>query len=153
MDPNKWRMLLAAPVASLLLILLVWAFVVRGPVSEGFRVPVIQLHHSPNEPTDCGGRAEFVRLTKDGRTWINSDEIPANAIRAEVAELMTNRAERAVYIEVDSELTYGQFAQFADRVEGATDDLHIVLVSGDARRAFERDHDLCDLHFSTADWH
>jgi len=140
-------MLLAAPMASLFLILLVFGLIDWRPASVGFRVPMIRLHHDPNEPSDCGGRAEFVRLTKDGRTWINSEEIPAGQVQAAVAAQMANRAERVVYVVADSELSYGQFASFLDRVSGATSDLHVVLVSGEIRRAFEKNYDVCDFRY------
>jgi len=147
MTLNQVRFLVAPAFASLFLVLALCAFAVRAPVSTGFSIPVIRLHHDPNETTDCGGRSEFLRLTKDGRTWINSEEIQAGEVRKDVANLMADRAERVVYVVVDSELTYGQFAQFVDRIAGSTDDLHIVVVSGEVRRAFERDHDLCNFHY------
>jgi biopolymer transport protein ExbD len=148
MDLNRLRTLVAAPVASLFLILLLCVLAVQRPVSAGFRVPMIRLHHDPNEPYDCGGRAEFLRMTKDGKTWINSTEIPADQVTARVAALMADRAERVVYVVVDSEVTYGQFAEFVDRISRGTADLHVVRVSGEVRKAFERDHDLCDFQYA-----
>jgi biopolymer transport protein ExbD len=148
MNLNQVKLLAAPALASLLMILIVCALVDRHPASVGFFIPMIRLQHNPDEPTDCGGRAEFLRLTKDGRTWINDDEIPAGRIATNVAALIENRAERVVYVVVDSDLTFGQFAHFVDRIAGSTSDLHIVVVSGEVRRAFERDRDLCDLHYS-----
>jgi hypothetical protein len=52
---------------------------------------------------------------------------------------MKSRAERVVYVIVDSELSYGQFAAFVDRIEGATDDLHVIVISGEIRREFTKD--------------
>ena len=111
----------------------------------GFRIPMIRLHHNPNEPYDCGGRTEFVRLTKDGRTWINETEVASNRLVQTVSSLMENRAERVVYVVVDSDLSYGQFAEFLGKIEGATTDLHVIVVSGDILRAFKKSHDLCDF--------
>lgn len=99
---------------------------------------MVRIHHNPLAPYDCDGRTEFVRLTKDGKTWINADEIPAGQVRTRVAALMQDRAERIVYVMVDSDLSYGQFAGFLDKIEGATDDLHVVVVSGKIRREFEK---------------
>ena len=148
MDPNRLRMLVAPGFASLLLILLCLCAVdMRGTASQGFSIPMIRLQHDPNEPTDCGDRAEFLWLTKDGRTWANSEEIPAGQVQATVAALMANRVEKVVYVVVDSELSYGQFASFFDQVSGATPDLHVVLVSGEIRKAFEKNFDLCDFKY------
>jgi biopolymer transport protein ExbD len=106
---------------------------------------VIRLHHNPNEPTDCGGRVEFVKLTKDGRTWINDTEVSSNRLAPTISALMENRAERIVYVVGDSDLSYGQFVEFLGKVKNATTDLHVVVVSGEILRAFEENHDLCDF--------
>lgn len=145
MDLNRLRSLLAAPMASLFLMLSLCVFVVQRPGSTGTRIPMIRLHHDPLEPTDCGGRTEFVRLTKDGKTWINEAEITPDRLAATVSYLMENRAERVVYVVVDSDLTYGQFAEFLATVENATTDLRVVVVSGEILRAFKENHDLCDF--------
>jgi biopolymer transport protein ExbD len=142
---DRLRTLLAPALASLFLILVLCAIGAHRPASVGFRIPIILIHHHPQEPTDCEGRAVFLRLTKDGRTWINDTELPESQLASEVAEVMENRAERVVYVVVDSELPYGQFAQFLDKIAGATTDLHLVVVSGEIRRAFEKNHDLCDF--------
>jgi hypothetical protein len=133
---------------SLFLVLSLCAFVVQKPESAGFRIPMIRLHHDPHEPYDCGGRTEFVRLTKDGRTWINETEVPSNRLVQTVSSLMENRAELVVYVIVDSDLSYGQFAEFLGKVKGAKTDLHVVVVSGDILRAFEKRHDVCDFVYS-----
>src|SRR5271169_6761579 len=137
MDVNRLFSLLAVPLAGIFLILILCTFAMRKPVSTGIRIPVIRLHHDPNEPTDCGGRSEFIRLTRDGRTWINEDEIPRDQLVPKIAELMESRVERAVYVVVDSEMSYGQFAEFLGQVAGAATDLHVVVVSGEVRRALE----------------
>ncbi|MGA2651163.1 MAG: hypothetical protein ABSF28_11600 [Terracidiphilus sp.] len=148
MDLNRMRGLLAAPVASLFLILALCIFGVRRPAATGISIPMVRIHHNPEEPTDCGGWAEFLRLTKDGKTWINESEIPADHVAPAVATLMESRAERVVYVVVDSELPYGRFAEFLDKVAGATSDLHVVVISGEVRRTFEKSHDMCDLTYS-----
>ena len=149
MDFNRLRALIAAPVASLFLILTLCTFAVQRPRSVGIRIPMIRLHRNPLESTDCGGRAEFIRLTKDGRTWINEIEVPANRIATAVSVLMENRAERVVYVVVDSDLSYGQFAEFLGKIKDATTDLHVVVISGTILRAFEESHDLCDFVYPT----
>lgn len=58
---------------------------------------------------------------------------------------MESRAERVVYVVVDSDFSYGRFAEFLDKISGATPDLHVVVISGEVRKAFEKSHDLCDF--------
>jgi hypothetical protein len=136
MDPFRIRTLIAPAMASLFLVLSLCAFVVQRPEPVGFRIPMVRIHRTYQHEFSCDGRFEFFRLTRDGKTWINATEIPEDQVRLKVAHLMENRAERVVYVMVDSELSYGQFAAFMDSIEGATDDLHIIVVSGEIRREF-----------------
>jgi biopolymer transport protein ExbD len=153
MDFNRLLAVLPAPFAGLFLVLSLLAFVAQTPVSEGIRIPVIRLHHDAQEPTDCDGRSEFVRLTADGKTWINSGEVPENRLTVTIADLMENRAERVAYLVAVSDLSYGQFAGVLDKVTGAATDLHIVVVSGEIRRALETNGELlCDFVYPAVEF-
>jgi biopolymer transport protein ExbD len=152
MDPFRFRVLIAPAMASLFLVLSLCAFVVQKPESVGIRIPMIRIHHDPHEPYDCGGRPVFVRLTRDGKSWINETEVTSNRLVPVVSALMENRAERVVYVVVDSDLSYGQFVTFLDRIKGATDDLHVVVVSGVILKAFKENHDLCDFIYPGNDF-
>jgi hypothetical protein len=111
MDFNRLYAILAAPLTCLFLIPVLCTFAMQKSASVGFLIPMIRLHHDPHEPTDCGGRSEFVRLTKDGRTWINGTEVPSSELAPTISGLMENRAERVVYAIGDSDLSYGQFGE------------------------------------------
>jgi len=113
---------------------------------------MIRIHHNPMEMTDCGGNSVFLRLTKDGKTWMNSEELSMDLLRQTVAKVMENRAERVVFVVVDSELTYGQFTGFWDKVAGATNDLHVIVVSGEILREFKKNHDLCDFAITESEF-
>jgi biopolymer transport protein ExbD len=147
MDLYRLRLLVAPGLASLFLVLSLCAIMVQRPTSMGIRVPVMRLHHDSNEPYDCGdGRIFLARLTRDDKTWINQNELPADRLAPTVAALTENGAERVVYVVVDSEVSYGRFAGFLDKIAGATDDLHIVMISGEIRKALDkRQLDLCDF--------
>ena len=82
---------------------------------------------------------------QDGRTWINETEVPSIKLAQNISSLMENRAERVVYVIVDSDMSYGQFADLLGKVKGATTDLHVVVVSGATLKAFEESHDVCDF--------
>jgi biopolymer transport protein ExbD len=152
MDLNRLRLLVAAPMASLFLVLSLCAFVLQQPRSVGIRIPMIRIHHKPMEMTDCGGNSVFLRMTKDGKTWMNSEELPADQLRQTVAKVMENRAERVVFVVVDSELTYSQFTGFWEKIAGATSDLHVIVVSGEVLREFKQNHDVCDFVISESEF-
>ena len=140
MDLDRLRSILAAPFASLFLILLLCTLAMQRPMaSVGFRIPVVRIRHDPNQFT-CDGRFEFVRRTEDRKTWINQDEIPENQTSSNIVELMENRAERVVYVEAESDIPYGDFVSMIDQITGAEPDIHVVVVSGEVRRRFDVSH-------------
>ncbi len=137
------------PMAGLFLVLSLCTFGLQRPKSVGFSVPMLRVHRSLQHEITCDGRFEFLRLTKDGKTWINDDEIPIGHLRSLVASLMEDRAERVVYVVVDSEMSYGQFADFLGRIEGATNDLHVVVISGEIKRELFKPRILASPSVST----
>jgi biopolymer transport protein ExbD len=151
MDFNRLFAIIAAPLTCLFLIPVLCTFAAQRPSSVGFRIPMIRLHHDPNQMT-CDGRPEFVRLTKDGRTRINETEVSSGRLAPTISGLMENRAERVVYVIADSDLSYGQFAELLGVVKGSTADLHVVVISGAILREFEERHNECDLVYPVGEF-
>ena len=137
MDLYRLRALLAAPLASLFLVLAVCGFVIQRPVSAGIYIPVIRNDPGSPQQQPCPNRSILLRLTKDGRAWINGTELSPSQIAPIVAEVTENRSKRDVYVLADSEVSYGQFAEFLGKIVGSTSDLHVGLISGDMRKLFE----------------
>ncbi len=108
-------------------------------------MPLVRVHRR-SELYSCDGRFEFVRLLADGKIKINQYEIEPERLGSRVAELMQNRAVRVVYVVPDSGITYARFAEALARLNAATDDLHIVVLSGETRDTyFEKQLEPCDI--------
>ena len=146
MGHDYLRGLVAPGLASLFLLLGLCAFVVQTPVSVGIRVPIMRTHHNPDEPFDCDGRLVVLRLTKNRSTWLNQTEIPDKLLEATVASLMRSRADRIAYMIVDRDLAFSEFVRFEDRITGATDSMHVVVLSDQAlNEPPGHKFDFCDL--------
>ena len=129
MDLNRLRMMLAAPMASLFMVLILCLFAVRTPgPSVGIRIPVIRLRTAPTQFT-CDGRFVFVQLLADGSTRINTDDIAPDQLAPKIAEIMQYRAERVVYLIAAPEVPYRRFVDAIDEMSGATADLHIAVLT------------------------
>ncbi len=123
------RGILALPFAALFLILLLIVVAERQQSAVGVTVSLMNVRYRVHEYTDCGGTSEFARLTKDGKSWINSEEIPINRISSELNKIMENRAERVVYIVIDPEVQNDLSFDFIDKVTYSISDLHTVLLT------------------------
>ncbi|MGD0832271.1 MAG: hypothetical protein ABR907_15120 [Terracidiphilus sp.] len=71
MDLNRLRLLVAAPMASLFLVLSLCAFVVERPGAVGMRVPMIRVPDQSKNNCSDPNRSVFLQLSNDGRYWIN----------------------------------------------------------------------------------
>jgi biopolymer transport protein ExbD len=127
MDLNRLRALLAAPLASLFLVLSLCAFVVQRPPSVGIRVPITKIRTAPYNVCPYVDRSIVVRLLKDGSYWINETLVPANELRPRLADIYENRAEKILPVYSDPDVTYGLFGDFYSEVESSTSNLHIIL--------------------------
>ncbi len=86
-------------------------------------------------------------LTRDGRMWMNDYEVPPDRLRARLAEVYEYRMLKNVYVVADSEVSYGQFADFMSRIVGASPNLNVILLSGQLRREVETEPTFENLCF------
>jgi biopolymer transport protein ExbD len=129
MDLNRLRALLAAPMASLFLVLSLCAFMLQRPAPVGIIMPLAKLHAAPGNHCGALDRTIFAQLRKDGSYWINETQIPANELRCRLAEIYENRGEKVIYMLSDPDVSYGEFVNFYSRAASSDSDLRIVLLT------------------------
>jgi biopolymer transport protein ExbD len=147
MDLNRLRMLLAAPITCLFLILILCVFAAQ-PVSTGIAIPVMRLRST--RMLSCGGnrRDIFIRLRADGKTKINQSEIDPKDLRSRVSTIMDTRAVRVVFLVPESGISYDRFVQSLDELNKAATEMHIAVLSGSLRdEYFQRGLQPCDIEW------
>ena len=97
MGLERFRTLLALPLASLFLILLVCASAIQQPPSMGVRMPLLRLR-PPRQDISCDGRWVFVELLDDGKIEVNLEPVPPQDVSTLVGKLMESHAERVVFL-------------------------------------------------------
>jgi biopolymer transport protein ExbD len=128
MDPYRLRTLIAPAMASLFLVLSLCAFVVQRPESMGMHLPLPQVLMVPHKDCDfLSDRSIVVRFHRNGNIWINETQVSHERLGPILTEIYENSAEKFIYIVSDSDVSYGEFANFYNTVALSTDDLHIVL--------------------------
>jgi biopolymer transport protein ExbD len=116
MNLTQVRESFAAPVAGLLLVLLLWFLAAGRPrPAVGLRIPMVKLkQHSVGYVCE-DDLPIILRLTVDGQMWINQTKVAPDRLGPLVAQIVRGRDEFAVYVMADPSVPYGQFAQFLDR--------------------------------------
>ena len=138
MDLNRLRLLVAAPMAGLFLVLSLCALVQQRPASVGIFIPMIRVRTIPDY--DCPGvdRWIVVQLHKDGSYWINEEQVPANELRPRLTEIYENRKYKLIYMFSDPDVSFGEFASFYNTVASSTSDLRIGLRTRQLQEQFEK---------------
>ena len=134
MDLSRLRMLLAAPVASLFVVLLLCELAVHRPQpAVGLRVPMVKLKKHSQGYMCEDDWPHVVRLAADGRMWFVRTEVAPDKLGPLIAKVNEGRHEHVLYLLVDPSVSYEQFADFLDKVQSSTSGLHVLLLSGQLR--------------------
>jgi biopolymer transport protein ExbD len=140
MTLSQIRLLVTPALASLFLILLVCAIVDRHPASVGLALPILRVRAIPIK--DCfdglSDRDVVIQIRGDGSTWINETKLSPDVLGKELNEIYEYRQERFVYMIVDPEVPYGEFAEIYDKAASSTPGLHIGLLTRQFRNQMEQ---------------
>lgn len=139
MSLNQLRAVLAPSLASLFLMLGLISFLARRAQSTGLSFHLYSLHPEGNVSYQCNARSIVLSLTHDGRMRINETTIPPAGLTPRLNDIFEYRLIRRAYVVADSQVSYGQFADYLDRIAAARPKLDFVLLSGDSRREAEQE--------------
>ena len=117
--------------ASLFLVLSLCALLVRTPKSAGLQIPMLRVRNpQPEKWLDCGEtRIIVVTLNSTGELKINQDAIGWNELSPRIGSIMRFRAEHAIYVLADPEVSYQQFVTLTDRIAGSASNMQIGLLT------------------------
>jgi biopolymer transport protein TolR len=101
------------PLVDVVLVLLIIFMVV---------IPILQMGYPVNTPPE--NKQQFVvppsadqlivRMDKDGRTYLNKEEVNMANFGPRLKQVMANRGKKITFFAADGELPYGQVADFMD---------------------------------------
>ena len=115
------------PLVDVVLVLLIIFMVV---------IPILQMGYPVNTPPE-NKNAQFVppsadqlivRMDRDGRVYLNKEEVARERFGARLKEVQQNRGKKMVFFAADGELLYGDVAEFMDMVRNnGVENLGIVF--------------------------
>ena len=141
MDLLRLRSLLAPPIAALFILLTLCIFSVQSSPSTGFKIPILKISH--RDVFTCDGDWAFVQLLDDGRTKINGKIIREEELPSLVSDVMASRAERLIYVVPSSGMPYSRPMLTLSSLKKAVPDMHIGVLTGEARDAYMHPHSIC----------
>lgn len=99
------------PLVDVVLVLLI-IFMVVTPLAQmgyGVQVPAVGTPGS-----DVPAQQLILRMDRDGRLFINQEEVPRSSFEARLREILASRTDQAVFLMADGELSYEKVAELID---------------------------------------
>lgn len=107
------------PMADVMLVLLIIFMVVTPMLQKGISVDMTKAEN-PRKMQDADKEdAVVVAITRDGKTFMQSDIITLDKITPEVRERIASKLDKTVYIKSDRMAKYGDVVAVVDNVRAA----------------------------------
>jgi biopolymer transport protein ExbD/biopolymer transport protein TolR len=107
------------PMVDVMLVLLIIFIVVTPMLSKGISVDMartknpIAMHNADKED------AVLVAVSRDGRTYLGTDQTAPENLPGKVKDLLTNRLDKTVYIRADARARYERVVDVVDNLRNA----------------------------------
>ncbi len=107
------------PMVDVMLVLLIIFMVITPMLSKGVSVDLAKTQHPiPMQAADKSD-AIVVAVTRDGKTYLNTTQIPAEDLPPKVKDLLTNRLDKTVFIKADARARYEKVVDVVDNLRAA----------------------------------
>ncbi len=104
------------PLVDVMLVLLVIFMVTAPMMQQGVQVNLPKANTKAMTPQD---EAVVVSVDKNGKTFINRDEIPASDLRDRLTSMFANREKKEVFLKADAGVPYGEVVRAMADIKGA----------------------------------
>jgi biopolymer transport protein ExbD/biopolymer transport protein TolR len=107
------------PMVDVMLVLLIIFMVITPMLSKGVSVDMAKVKNPiPMQAADKSD-AITVAVTKDGKTYLNTTQTPAEDLPPKVKDLLTNRLDKTVFIRADQRARYEKVVDVVDNLRAA----------------------------------
>jgi biopolymer transport protein ExbD len=107
------------PMVDVMLVLLIIFMVITPMLSKGVSVDMAKARNPiPMQAADKSD-AITVAVTKDGKTYLNTTQMPAEDLPPKVKDLLANRLDKTVFIRADQRARYEKVVDVVDNLRAA----------------------------------
>jgi len=93
--------------------------VITPMLSKGVSVDLVKTHNPiPMQAADKSD-AIVVAVTKDGKVYLNTSQMPPEDLPAKVKDLLSNRIDKQVFVKSDSRARYERVVDVVDNLRAA----------------------------------
>lgn len=127
------------PMIDIMLVMLIIFMVVTPMLSKGVSVDMVKAMN-PIAMQDADKEdAVLVAVTRDGRTYLGSAQLPAADLPAKVKDLLTGKLNKTVYVKCDQRARYEKVVEVVDNLRAAGVDNIGLLTELDSKAKQRQD--------------
>jgi biopolymer transport protein TolR len=104
------------PLVDVMLVLLVIFMVTAPMMQQGVQV---NLPKADTKGMSAQEDTVIVTVDKNGRAFINKDEVPAGDLRRRLTEMFATRTKKEVFLKADAGVPYGEVVRAMAEIKGA----------------------------------
>jgi len=107
------------PMVDVMLVLLIIFMVITPMLSKGVSVDLAKTRNPIAMQAADKSDAIVVAVTRDGKTYLNTTQMPADDLPPKVKDLLTNRLDKTVFIKADARARYEKVVDVVDNLRAA----------------------------------
>ena len=107
------------PMVDVMLVMLIIFMVITPMLSKGISVELVKTKN-PIAMSDADKEdAVLVAVSRDGKVYLGSTQMTADALPAKVKDLLTNRLDKTCYLKADARARYERVVEVVDNLRSA----------------------------------
>lgn len=107
------------PMVDVMLVLLIILMVITPMLSKGISVEMAKTNNPSAMQAADKEDAVLVAISRDGRTYLGTDQMTPDALPGRVKDLLTNRLDKTVYVRADARSRYERVVEVVDNLRAA----------------------------------
>jgi biopolymer transport protein ExbD len=107
------------PLVDVMLVLLIIFMVITPMLQKGVSVDLAKTQNPRLMPDADKEDATEIAITRDGKIYLGSGRIELDQIKAQVADRISSKLDKTVYVKSDSRAKYGDVVKVIDEVRAA----------------------------------
>jgi len=111
------------PMVDVMLVLLIIFMVITPMLSKGVSVDMVKTRNPIAMQAADKSDAVTISVTRDGKTYLNTTQLPASELAPKVKDLLTNRLDKTVFIKGDQRAKYEVVLEVVQNLQAAGVDM------------------------------
>jgi len=107
------------PMVDVMLVMLIIFMVITPMLSKGVSVEMVKTRNPIAMQAADKSDAVVCAITRDGKTYLNKDQMPPEDLPQKVKDMLANRLDKTVYVRADARARYEKVVDVVDNLRAA----------------------------------